>query len=334
LDYARRETKILKEISHPNIMKVVDYWEPELKLGSNAAMALGYVCGPTVEALLRHDGALSLTFGRVVIAQVLDAISFLHSRAVVHRDVKPDNIIVSGASSKQDEIWDSKQYNEGGEDCLLKKWHVTLVDFGFARALTPEDVAMPSDALKRETNLDASYHQVALGDLKPEHKEKEPKVRGKDESLDKSVSRKFVRKMSALGNRNFCAPEILSGLLNDDSVKAVLTTDDITETLSTCVSEYGLMVDAYSVGKTFRYMMTGVPPHRGVEAAIAEQKSPINRLSRWAKKRLSDGKPPKKRKVQYRLESELPMEVQQLITDLTMRNEDERTSAWRARRYK
>jgi hypothetical protein len=93
------------------------------------------------------------------------------------------------------------------------------------------------------------------------------------------------------------------------------------------------MVDAYSVGKTFRYMMTGVPPHRGVEAAIAEQKSPINRLSRWAKKRLSDGKPPKKRKVQYRLESELPMEVQQLITDLTKRKEDERTSVRRARGY-
>ena len=59
-------------------------------------MALSYSKGPTVESLLHHGGALSNVFGRVVVAQVVSALAYIHYRGVVHRDIKPDNIIVSG----------------------------------------------------------------------------------------------------------------------------------------------------------------------------------------------------------------------------------------------
>lgn len=102
--YARREIQILKHVKHPNINRLHDHWisgdgnEKDNKSFQKqdltaAVIVLEYVRGPTVESLLKHGGALSTNFGRIVIAQTMDAIAYLHCRAVLHRDIKPDNII-------------------------------------------------------------------------------------------------------------------------------------------------------------------------------------------------------------------------------------------------
>ena len=87
--YSHREADILRQLHHPNIMRVVDSWEPnEFEPG---AMALSYAKGPTIQALLQHGGALSTLFVRVVTAQMVDALAYMHSHAVVHRDIKPES---------------------------------------------------------------------------------------------------------------------------------------------------------------------------------------------------------------------------------------------------
>jgi len=105
LKYARREVEILRKLDHPNIVKVSNYWDfSEQKDDGNTPsnsnticiMALSYARGPTVESLLQHGGALSNKFGRVVVAQVVSALAYMHYHGVVHRDIKPDNVIVTG----------------------------------------------------------------------------------------------------------------------------------------------------------------------------------------------------------------------------------------------
>jgi serine/threonine protein kinase len=76
--YAHREIYILKEINHPNIMSLIESWEPNDSTCS-ATMALTYAKGRTLDYLLKQVGAPSLTFGRVVIAQLIDAVAYLHS---------------------------------------------------------------------------------------------------------------------------------------------------------------------------------------------------------------------------------------------------------------
>jgi serine/threonine protein kinase len=76
--YAHREMYILKELNHPNIVKLIDSWEPHDNTKS-ACMALSYAKGNTLHYVLKHFGAPSFTFSRVVIAQLVDAVSHLHS---------------------------------------------------------------------------------------------------------------------------------------------------------------------------------------------------------------------------------------------------------------
>jgi serine/threonine protein kinase len=331
--YAHREIDILREITHLNIMYLVQYWEPPKELHACAAvMALSYAKGPTLEVLLKIGGKLNLNFARVVAAQLVDAVTYLHSRAVIHRDIKPDNIVVSGANREQDEIWDDDSEDKTPDlAALLKKWHVTLVDFGFARALTPKDMKQkaPGRSLSGGGMDNSSTSMNSSSGSK---------------TLNRSMSRRFTRKMSAVGNRMFAAPEILKGIERNVDLSrhpGAISTDshhmslDVTKTLSEHVSSYGLLVDAYSIGNTIKYMMTGVPPDEDVREAIAAQNHPIAKFGRFLGKKMGKKKntDAKVRKVKYRSIPNIPPEVFRLIKGCTEFDQQKRTSVRTARLY-
>jgi len=93
-----REAQAQARLQHPNIVSVYDLIDEKGEL----FIAMELVEGGTLEALLqqRPHGRLPLAEGLPLFEQVLGALEFVHGERIVHRDVKPSNVIVCGSRVK------------------------------------------------------------------------------------------------------------------------------------------------------------------------------------------------------------------------------------------
>jgi eukaryotic-like serine/threonine-protein kinase len=102
----RREARSAASLSHPNIVQIYDRGECE----GTYYIAMEYLAGGTIKDRVRREGALPPAEAADIALQISEALDAAHSRDLVHRDVKPHNILVS----------------ESGD--------VKVADFGIARA--------------------------------------------------------------------------------------------------------------------------------------------------------------------------------------------------------
>nr|WP_320132735.1 serine/threonine-protein kinase [uncultured Holophaga sp.] len=109
----KREAEISAQLNHPNVVTIYDVGE-EPELGPYLAME--YVEGSSLGRLIR-EGNLEAETCLGILIQAMRALRAAHRHAIVHRDVKPDNILVS-------------------EDGRVK-----LMDFGIARTMAPRVTA-------------------------------------------------------------------------------------------------------------------------------------------------------------------------------------------------
>lgn len=87
-----REAQTLIRVRHPNIAQLYDFFADD---AGNAAMVMEYIAGVDLRELLRRNGPPSLGLAVEIARQSLDAIGFLHRRHMVHRDISPDNLMLS-----------------------------------------------------------------------------------------------------------------------------------------------------------------------------------------------------------------------------------------------
>ena len=106
-----REAANASRVSHRNVAAVHDFGETEAGL---IYLAMEYVEGEPLRALLERERALSPSRALAIVAQVADALDAAHALGIVHRDLKPDNVMVA-------------RERDGGD--LVK-----VVDFGIAKA--------------------------------------------------------------------------------------------------------------------------------------------------------------------------------------------------------
>lgn len=119
----RREARSASVLNHPNIATVYDYGETEQ---GRPFIVMELVRGQTLADAM-GGGRMTIETGVNVIRRVLEALAEAHRKGIVHRDVKPSNIIL----------------DENGP--------VKVLDFGLAKSLSDEDAggdfAMPSSVL-------------------------------------------------------------------------------------------------------------------------------------------------------------------------------------------
>ena len=106
-----RETRTAASFSHPNIVPVFSIEDRDGLL----AFAMGYIEGESVAQRVKRSGPLSVRELARMLRDIGYALAYAHGRGVVHRDIKPDNIMLERATGR-----------------------ALLMDFGISRAITTQ----------------------------------------------------------------------------------------------------------------------------------------------------------------------------------------------------
>jgi tRNA A-37 threonylcarbamoyl transferase component Bud32 len=89
----RREARNAASLSHPNIVSVYDQGRSEE--GGAYYMAMEYVPGGTLKERISRVGALEPNAAAEVALQIADALQAAHEKGVIHRDIKPQNVLIT-----------------------------------------------------------------------------------------------------------------------------------------------------------------------------------------------------------------------------------------------
>ncbi len=136
----QREATLMSQLLHPGTVTVYELGETE----GRAYIVMEYIDGPNLREFVRsRGGRLPLTEILEVLIQAAEALEYVHGHNIVHRDIKPQNILVSVSK-------------EG----LDSKPQIKIVDFGVARLNDPSR-QQPEEGRRGRSEVVGTFNYIA-----------------------------------------------------------------------------------------------------------------------------------------------------------------------------
>lgn len=136
-----REIAFLSDIDHPRIGRLIDYGESEWLI----YYVLAFVEGPTVRDHLARVRRASLSDTERIAADLLEALEYAHGKGIVHRDVKPENIVLSADGAVLLDFGIARAIAQSGTDRLTRSGFAV----GTSTYMSPEQVQGLTDIDER-----------------------------------------------------------------------------------------------------------------------------------------------------------------------------------------
>jgi len=129
----KSEAVNLSKLDHSNIIKIFDYIENQ----DGVFITLEYIEGKTFDEYIKEiSGPIPENRAIKIFIQILDAVGYMHSKNIIHRDIKPGNFILN-------------------ENDFVK-----IIDFGIAKTLGDENYKITKDGTKVGTTMYMSPQQI------------------------------------------------------------------------------------------------------------------------------------------------------------------------------
>ncbi len=132
-----REISFLSKIDHPNIAKLIDYGETDWLI----YYVMSYVEGPTLREHVTRVEQASLSDTLRIARDLLAALSYAHDMGIVHRDVKPENVVLSSGGPVLMDFGIARAIQQSGQDRLTRSGFAV----GTSTYMSPEQVAGEED---------------------------------------------------------------------------------------------------------------------------------------------------------------------------------------------
>jgi serine/threonine protein kinase len=157
----KRQFEILKKTHHKNIIKAYDYFTHK----ENECISFEYIENDILKFLLNKNFKIDETFIKATMKQILEGVQYLHEQGLMHRDLKPDNILL-------------------GQDGVIK-----IADFDLLREYANEPLTKgvvtiyykPPEVFYGDVNYDFSIDMWSVGCILAELILREPIFKGRSE---------------------------------------------------------------------------------------------------------------------------------------------------------